>query len=145
MKKYQSRGLAKERYKTCNMIPDMGFVRQLKALRKTLDVVWNARTECWEVWDTPDGDVPYMVVSVVGKDKTYKELSAELLLSLQYSISFTPTEMLNYLEALENEERIRREKKIHDTISSISKDIKKFVHNVPLISVPLSFRLGRVI
>ena len=67
------------------MKPDKGFVKQLKKLNKDFEVVWDWASEKWEIWSFPKelGRDPYHVTTVQGKNKTYRELGADILLNLQ--------------------------------------------------------------
>ena len=69
------------------MVPDRGFRRQLKSLDKTLEVVWDWGAEKWEIWCFPEGErLPYHVTTVQTKYRTYRELGADVLVSLQQSM-----------------------------------------------------------
>ena len=44
------------------MVPDRGFKKQLKAIDKELDVVWDWGSEKWEIWKFPEFGEPLILL-----------------------------------------------------------------------------------
>ena len=113
------------------MVPDRGFRKQLKALDKTLEVVWDWGAAKWEIWCFPDdGKLPYHVTTVQTKNRTYRELGADVLVSLQQSMHLGYENIIKYLD--EHNEQIMRRKRqdFLDKISWVTRDNYMTIHQV---------------
>lgn len=126
------------------MVPDKGFVKQLKMLHPSFEVVWDKGSHVWEIWDFPEHLEPYHVMRIQTKGKSYRELGADVLLSLQKSIffqnNFTVKQICNYLDELDNQVRRRKMKDFSNKIQSIAKDTFLHVHGVMQIQVPRKYK-----
>ena len=138
-------------YRSANhvaMKPDKGFVKQLKKLDKDFEVVWDWASEKWEIWNFPKelGREPYHVTTVQGKNKTYRELGADILLNLQWGKPgrFTLKELTDYFDEMDNQNRRRKMKDFKAKIEDITKETKTFV-NTLFIQVPRSMNVRRAI
>lgn len=135
------------------MIPDRGFTKQLKKLNKDYEVKWDWGSEKWEIWCCPRDKEPYHVTTVQTKDRTYRQLGADVLLGLQqFSFErYTAEEISDYLDELDNQEARRKMKDFKNKIESIAKDTFNFARGVLQISVPdkieipLSQKIGRIV
>jgi len=88
------------------MVPDRGFRKQLKALDKRFEVVWDWGSEKWEIWMFPEDAPSYMVTRVQTQGKDYKALGQDVLLNLQMQIQFGPDKIIKYME--EHNEQLQR-------------------------------------
>lgn len=131
------------------MVPDRGFVKQLKKLCPTFEVVWDKGAKKWEIWDFPEQIEPYMVMRVGTKEKSYRELSTDILLQLQKNIffqnNFTTKQICDYLDEMDNQVQRRKEKDFRNRIQSIAKDTFLHVYGTPLVSVPRQYKIERVL
>ena len=121
-------------YRTKNdpgMVPDRGFRKQLKALDPTLEVVWDWGAEKWEIWCVPGSErLPYHVTTVQTKNRTYRELGADILVSLQQSMHLGYDNIIKYLDE-HNEQIIRRKRQdFLDKISWAVRDNFSTIHSV---------------
>ena len=92
------------------MVPDRGFRKQLKTLDPTLEVVWDWGAEKWEIWCMPEGGkLPYHVTTIQTKNRSYRELGADVLVSLQQSMQLGYDNIIKYLD--EHNEQIQRRKR----------------------------------
>ena len=113
------------------MVPDRGFRRQLKALDKSLEVVWDWGAEKWEIWCFPDdGKLPYHVTTVQTKDRTYRELGADILVSLQQCLHLGYDNIIKYLDEHNNQIQRRKRQEFVDKISWISRDNWSTIYGV---------------
>lgn len=130
------------------MKPDKGFVKQLKKLNKDFEVVWDWASEKWEIWSFPKelGRDPYHVTTVQGKNKTYRELGADILLNLQWGAPgrFSLKELTDYFDDMDNQNRRRKMKDFKAKIEDITRETKTFV-NTQFIQVPRSMNVRRAI
>lgn len=131
------------------MVPDRGFTRQLKALDEELEVVWNWGQNVWEIWRFPKqaGKEPQHLISVTTKDKTYRELGADVLLKLQEGrhLAEMPLEKLvKYFDEVDAQLQRRKRKDFSEKMQAIARYTFNLVHNVPVIQVPSSLVIGRV-
>ena len=120
------------------MIPDRGFTKQLHKLDKELNVKWDWGSEKWEIWKTPKDKPPYHVTTVQTKNKSYRELGADLILKLQkFSFErYTAKELSDYLIELENQETRRKAKDFTNKIEAMAKETFNHVRGVLQVSVP---------
>ena len=126
------------RHRNPVQIPDKGFTKQLKKLNKDYEVLWDWGSEKWEIWKFPDLGKPSHVTTIQTKNRTYRELGADILLNLQqFSFErYTAEELSNYLVELENQESRRKAKDFKNKIEAIAKDTFNFSRGVLQISVP---------
>ena len=146
-KKYSSH-LWKET-NSVEMVPDRGFVKQLKKLHSTFEVVWDRGSEVWEIWDFPEHLEPYHVMRISTKDKTYRELGTDILLQLQQNIfftnNFTPKEICDYLDELDEQVRRRQEQDLRNKFQSIARDTFLYTQNVLQVQVPRKLKIERMV
>lgn len=129
------------------MIPDRGFAKQLKAIDKELKVLWDWGAEKWEIWKFPsDGQDPYHVTTIQTKKRTYKELSADVLLSLQrwHPSKVGAKEILAYLEEVETQERRRKAKLFRNKIKDIALDSFDQIHFLHF-QVPRKYAIAKAV
>jgi len=129
------------------MIPDKGFTKQLKVLDEELEVAWDWGSEKWEIWRFPkNGDSPFHMLTVQTKDRTYRELGADILLRLQKGdpARFSKGELVRYLDELDNQERRRRAKNFKNKLKDIAIDNWANIH-CKIIQVPEKISVGRVV
>lgn len=125
-------------------IPDRGFTKQLKKLNKDYDVVWDWGSEKWEIWEFPKDGQGRHITTIQTKDRTYRELGADILLNLQqFSFEkYTAKEISDYLIELENQESRRKAKDFKNKVESIAKDTFNFARGVLQVSVPDKIELS---
>ena len=113
------------------MIPDKGFVKQLKTLNKDFEVVWDWGSARWEIWNFPKelGKTPYHVTTIQTQNKSYRELGADVLLNLQWgdTTRFSLNELVAYFDEMDNQVRRRKAKDFETKISDITRDTRSFV------------------
>ena len=113
------------------MVPDKGFRRQLKALDKSLEVVWDWGAEKWEIWSFPDdGKLPYHVTTIQTKNRTYRELGADILVSLQQTMSIGYDNIVKYLDEHNGQIQRRKKQDFMDKISWAVRDNFSTIHSV---------------
>jgi hypothetical protein len=113
------------------MVPDKGFRRQLKALDNSFEVVWDWGGEKWEIWSFPaDGKLPYHVTTVQTKNRTYRELGADILVSLQQSMSLGYDNIIKYLDEHNNQIQRRKRQDFLDKIQWAVRDNFATIHSV---------------
>ena len=121
------------------MVPDKGFTKQLHALDRELEVVWDWGAAKWEIWRFPeDGREPFHMMTVQTQDRTYRELGADILVRLQKSdpSRYTLNELVAYFDELDNQIERRKRKQLEDTISAISSDVQQYARGVLQVQVP---------
>lgn len=132
-----------------SMAPDKGFDRQLKKLNKDYYCVWDWGSSKWEIWSLSLSRVPYHVLTVETKDKTYRELGTDILLKLSENILFNESnsadQIADYLDELDNQVQRRKEKALRNIIADITNDTFNYVHNVLQVQVPRSLKIERVV
>lgn len=133
---------------SASMVPDKGFVRQLKMLNKDYEVVWDWGAERWEIWGVSKSKEPYHVLTVRAKGKTYRELGTDVLVSLQKGMhweNFSTKQICDYLDELDNQERRRKAKDFQNKIESITNETMDYGRGIMKLQVPRSFSLGRAV
>jgi hypothetical protein len=130
------------------MVPDKGFVKQLKCLDKEFNVVWDWGSEKWEIWKFPRDKDPYHVLTVQTKDKSYRQLGTDIIIKLQagqvwdrYSLE----ELCDYFEELDNQVRRRNAKDFQNKIEAITLETFNYVRGVPMFQVPRSMAIQRTV
>lgn len=131
------------------MVPDRGFAKQLKMLKSTFEVVWDKGSHVWEIWDMRQDIDPYCVTRVQTKDKSYKELSTDVLLQVQKSIfmmnNLTPKEVCDYLDEADEQNRRRKELDFKNRIKSIARDTFSWAQGILQVQVPRKFKIERMV
>ena len=134
------------------MAPDVGFTKQLQALDKELEVLWNWALEKWEIWRFPKGEgnrktEPFHILTVQTKGKEYLELSQEILLRLQWSDSrrWTTNSLIAYFDEMDNQTRRRKRKDFTNLIEDITKETLNYQFAVPMVQVPENIKVRRII
>ena len=129
------------------MVPDKGFTKQLHALDRELDVVWDWGSAHWEIWRFPeDGRPPFHMMTVQTKDRSYRELGADILVRLQQSdpSRYTLNELVAYFDELDNQLQRRKRRELENAISGISSDVQRYARGVPQSQVPFGFSCDAV-
>lgn len=138
------------------MVPDRGFTKQLKALDKELDVMWNWGSEKWEIWRFPENKESHHVLTVETKDKTYRQLGTDILLKLQMCDThrYTLKQLIAYFDELDNQVERRKREEFENKMKDAVDEIWKFhwrpggigFGEVPIrIQVPKQLKVRRVI
>lgn len=133
-------------YKCLNdavMVPDKGFTKQLKMLDPDYEVVWDWGSSKWEIWKFPkDLSEPYHIMTIETKDKSYRELGADILLKMQESIwfrdNFTGDQLADYFEEMERQAQRRKMKAFRDRIDSVARDTFNWAQGILQVQVPKS-------
>jgi len=123
------------------MVPDRGFVKQLKALDKNFEVIWDWGSKKWEIWRCIPGQEPMHQITVQTNERSYRELGADVLLKLQAGdpARFTRNELLNYFDELDEQDRRRKRKALRDKIHAMVGDTFDYARGVLKIQVPKSY------
>jgi len=132
---------------SAEMVPDVGFVKQLKKLRPTYEVVWDGISKKWQIWDFPkeEGKDPFCITVVQTAGKTYRELGADVLLRLQEgdTTRFTLAELVAYFDELDNQVQRRKRKDFLNKIDSIARDTFSFAQGILAVQVPQTYKIAR--
>lgn len=131
------------------MVPDRGFRKQLKALDDELEVVWNWGQEFWEIWRVPKqfGKKPFHVLSVVTKDKSYRELGADVLVKLwegQKLLDMSLSRLTSYFDELDAQVQRRKRQRFMDELRGIGEYTYELVKDLPIVQIPKKYKIGRV-
>lgn len=130
------------------MVPDRGFRKQLHAMDEELDVVWDWGWKKWEIWRFPkDGSDPFCCMVVQTQGRTYKELSADVLIRLQQTdpARYTLAQMVAYFEEMDQQVARRRAKKFAETIRAITLDTFNYARGVLQVHVPREMKLASLV
>ena len=120
-------------------VADMGFKRQLKALDPELDTVWDWASNKWEIWRFPGqtgkkykkmNHKARHMMTVQTKDRTFRELGADILLTLQKGdpLRYSLNELCAYFDAIDDNLHRAKRKTFEDYIESVTKDTEKYIH-----------------
>lgn len=129
------------------MIPDKGFTKQLHILDPELQVAWDWGSSKWEIWRFPkDGSEAFHVMTVQTKDRTYRELGADMLLKLQHGdpARFSAGQFVKYFEEMDNQIRRRKMEDFKQKIRDIAMDSFINLH-CKIIQVPQQYAVGRAV
>lgn len=129
------------------MVPDKGFLKQLHALDEELEVVWDWGSEKWEIWRFPkDGRKPFHCLTVQTKDRTYRELGADILVKLQLGDPwrYTLKELTAYWDEMDNQILRRKRKALSDRVKHIALETFNYI-NIPMFQVPENIKVRRAI
>ena len=129
------------------MVPDRGFVKQLKKLNPDYEVVWDWGSEKWEIWRFEKDKPGVHIATVQTKDRKYKELSADVLLKLQAgdTTRFTKKELYNYFDEMDNQIQRRKRREIMNKVEAIAKETFSFAQGILQVQVPKKLKLIRSI
>ena len=134
-----------KRFNDAYVVPDRGFVKQLKLLDKDLEVVWDCTSCNWEIWSFPPLGEPYLVMTVGTRGKDYKELSSEVLLQMQKNIFFsqnlTAKQICDYLDEADNQLKRRKEEEFRKKLMDKVLDTFDYARGVMKIQVPRALKL----
>jgi hypothetical protein len=117
------------------MVPDRGFVKQLKKLGENLEVVWDAVSERWEIWEFPKDAPGRHITTVQTKNKTYRELGMDVLLQLSQMAQLSTMEILDYLEEHNNQMLRRKQRDFSNYIEAVSKETFNYVKGILSVQV----------
>jgi uncharacterized protein YcaQ len=128
------------------MVPDRGFVKQLKKLNKDYEVFWDWGAEKWEIWKVKDG-VANHITTIQTKDRTYRELGADVLLRLQAgdTTKFTKQELYDYFDEMDNQIQRRQRRDLKNHIEAVAKETFSWAQGIEMVQVPRSYKIGRAI
>lgn len=114
------------------MVPDQGARKQIKMLDPDLEIVWDWGAEKWNIWSFPKNKPSYHVLTVETKDKSYRNIGADILLQLQKSYfrqrNFTTEEIINYFDELDNQVQRRKARELSNKIEAMTKEVWDFHH-----------------
>ena len=145
------------------MVASVGFKKQLWALDKCLDVVWNFVIEKWEIWKFPGqegkkvkvwNDQAFHVTTIQTKDKQFRDLGADILLKLQAGDTrkYSLKQLVEYFNQMEKNLLREKNKQLFDNIHSMNMDLAHFslgirqpVPKEYLFETPSSLRVKRAI
>lgn len=134
------------------MVADVGFKRQLQALDKELDIVWNGNK--WEIWRFPGqgknvkklaSSRACHVMTVQTTDRNFKELGADIILKLQAGDTrrFSTKELCNFFDAMDDNIQRARVKKIENWFDSRKREVAWYTRGLR-VTVPKRFLVGSV-
>ena len=133
------------------MVADIGFKKQLWALDPELDLAWDAFGNKWEIWKFPGqakkplkvmGPDAMHVASIQTKDRSFREVGADVLLKLQAGDTrkFSIQEIADYLDKMDdNLERAKR-KAFMDEMDDIQRSADRWWWT-PKRQVPFQYRI----
>jgi len=126
------------------MIASPGFIRQLHALDKRLQPVWNFTKERWEIWCFPGQEEKqkrwnskaYYVMTVQTKDGDYRELGADILIKLQKGdpTRYTLEQLVAYFDELDRNIQREQNRRLMERIGYLNKEWVKYAYTY---SVPV--------
>lgn len=128
--------------------PDKGFTKQIKKLNPNYEVVWDSLSELWEIWEYPkDNRAPFHVLTISGKNKTYRELGQDVILRLtEYSWTrFSAKELADYFDEMDNQVRRRKMRDFRNKIESITLENVDAFRGVTKIVVPRQYSIERMV
>jgi len=110
------------------MTPTKGFHKQLQALDPELEIMWDWGSEKWEIWRFPKGKPGHHVLTVQTKDKSYRELGADILLKLQQidSQRFTAKGLVAYFDELDNQVQREKQREFSNKLQAMANEIWDF-------------------
>jgi len=135
------------------MVADIGFKKQLWALDPELDVVWDWASQKWEIWRFPgqakkvtkvmDHRAKHMM-TVQTDDRSFRELGADILLTLQKSdpTKYTLNELCDYFDRMDDNIRRAKERELSNMISAITLETFDWVRGVLKVQVPFKYQVS---
>lgn len=145
------------------MVASLGFKKQLWALDKALDVVWNELGKKWEIWKFPGqedkkkktwNNQAFHVMTVQTKERDFRQLGCDILLNLQKGDTrkYSLKQLIEYFDAVDNNIRREREKTFTEEIQARNKDwawyataVRQPVPKEYIFETPSSLRVQRAI
>lgn len=129
------------------MVPDRGFVKQLKKLDPDYEVLWDWGMEKWEIWCMRKDSPGHHVATVQTTDRSYRELGADVLLKLQAgdTTKFSVKELCDYFDELDNQVLRRQEQDLKNKVDSIVSETFNFARGVLQVQVPQKLKIGRAV
>ncbi len=131
------------------MVADIGFKKQLHALDPELDVVWNKRLQLWEIWRFPGqkklvkkvDEKAFHMMSVQTKDRTFRELGADIILKLQQGdpTRYSLEELVAYFDKMDDNIQRAKERDFMNYVSSVTIDNFDYMRGVLKVQVPKRF------
>lgn len=120
-----------------DMVASLGFKKQLWALDKCLDVVWNFIIEKWEVWKFPGqeekkvklwNDQAFHVTTIQTKKKEFRDLGADILLKLQAGDTrkFSLEQLVQYFNQMEKNLVREKNKRLYENIHARNLDLAHY-------------------
>lgn len=126
-------------HKDPEMVPDVGFTKQLKAYDRELEVVWNWVKGKWEIWRFPEsGKPPFHCLTVETENRTYRELSSSIIIELQRTDPnrVSLDSLCAYFDELDNQIQRRKRQDLKNRIESITLDYQQYARGVLAVQVP---------
>ena len=119
------------------MVPDPAFVRQLRILDPKAFVQWDWGSQRWEIWRKPEGKEPIMLLRVEAKDKSYRELGADVLLKLQEGDPrrFSLKQLVQYFNAMDDRVAEAKEREFRNRFEAVHRERRWFFKGLR-VSVP---------
>ena len=132
------------------MVPDKGFMKQLKCLDPTFEVVWDWGAEKWEIWSFPkEGQDPYHIMTVQANGRTYRELGTDVLLQMQQSVfmsnNMTTKQICDYLDEMDTQVQRRQAKDLRNKLAAIAGETFLRCAGIVQLQVPRSYKVERVV
>ena len=129
------------------MVPDRGFVKQLKKLNPDYEVFWDWGSHKWEIWKVDKDGNGSHITTIQTKDRTYRELGADVLLRLQAgdTTRFTPKELYAYFEEMDNQILRRQRKDLQNKIEAIAKETFSWAQGIEMVQVPREYKIRRAV
>lgn len=134
------------------MVADVGFKKQLWALDPELDVVWDWGSRRWEIWRFPGqggklrkfvDHKAFHVMTVQTKERTFRELGADILLKLQWGDphKWELKDLVRYFDQMDDNIQRAKERKFKSWFESITAETFDYVRGVVKKPVPSSYNL----
>jgi hypothetical protein len=128
-------------------VADLGFRRQLWALDKELDVVWNHPKQIWEIWKFPEqskklfkriDDQAKFIMAVQTKNKTFRELGADVLIKLQeFSFErYSVDQLCQYFDRQDAHIKAMKQKDFENKIEAITRESIDYIRGTVKRVVP---------
>jgi len=140
------------RTKDAVMVADVGFKKQLKALDPELDVVWNGTK--WEIWRFPGQGKKLRkvtdprathVMTVQTKDRSFRELGADILLKLQAgdTTKFSTKQICDYFDKMDDNMQRAKAQQLENWFEDRKRETAWFTRGLRL-AVPRRFLPGAI-
>jgi hypothetical protein len=131
-------------------VPDRGFVKQLKKLDSSFEVLWDKGSKKWEIWSFPDDSVePYMVMKVQTEGKTFRQLGQDILVQMQQNVfmanNLSAKQICDYLDEMDTQEQRRKEKDFRNKIDAVARDTFLYTQGVLQVQVPRTLKIERAV
>ena len=135
------------------MVADVGFKKQLQALDRELDVVWNGSK--WEIWRFPGQGKRVKklgsrrathVMTVQTKGRSFRELGADILLKLQAGdlTRYSTKEICDYFDAMDDNLQRAKVKEMENWFESRRVEVAWFTRGLRK-SIPKRFLPGSIV